>query len=73
MRVAVKNDAFEEHNYYLKYQSKAIVNDGECGVCDEVKDGFIAVKYDYNDETGTTYCNVFKTTDLTTPVGFAHK
>lgn len=23
--------------------------------------------------TGTTYCNVYKETDLNTPVGFAHR
>lgn len=63
----------DNHKYYLKYQSKAIVNDGECHKCDEVKDGFVAVEYDYDNITGTTYCNVYLNTDLTTPIGFAHK
>ena len=63
----------DDHKYYLKYQSKAIVNDGECHKCDEVKDGFVAVEYDYDNITGTTYCNVYLNTDLTTPIGFAHK
>lgn len=63
----------EEHKYYLKYQSKTIVNDGECGVCDEVKEGFTALKYHEDFAKGITYCYVVKNTDMTTIVGYAHK
>lgn len=56
----VGNDIFEEHNYYLKYQSKTIANDGECGVCDEVKDGYYTERTKFDTTTGTTYCSVYE-------------
>ena len=69
------NDVFADYNYYLKYESKSIVNDGECWVCDEVKDGFVAIKESVDTTTGTTYCKVYKTTDISdgAHIGFANR
>ena len=45
---------------YLKYQGNSIVNDGECGKCDAVLDGYVSRLYHYDVASGTTYCYVYK-------------
>ena len=68
-------NANEDYKYYLKYQSKSIVNDGECWVCDEVKDGYVAVEETIDEITGTTYCLVYKKTDMRkgAHIGYANR
>lgn len=65
----------EDYKYYLKYQSKSIVNEGECWVCDEVKDGYVAVEETIDEITGTTYCLVYKKTDMRkgAHIGYANR
>ena len=49
---------------YLKYQGNSIVNNGKCGECDAVLDGYVSRRYYYDVSTGTTYCYVYKESDL---------
>ena len=56
----------------MKYQSKSIVNDGECGKCDDVKDGFYTERIKVDTVTGTTYCSVHEYTSGKF-VGYANK
>lgn len=68
----------DEHNVYLKnstqkYESMTIVNDGKCGVCDEVKDGYKTIFDSYDPQTGTTYCSVVLESNTNNYIGTANK
>ena len=73
-----EGESGDDYNVYLKnpstqYRSITIVNDGKCGECDEVKDGYKAIFDSYDSRTGTTYCSVVLNTNLNHYVGTANK